>query len=96
MQQRVTREVSRKGKYDFDLYSTDSDIFCDVTEELASLKTENSDISRDVTEELASLKTENSDIVQGSVNLVTQKKLERYLPASYLYHGQSEKNQSVQ
>ena len=35
---RATREVSRKGKYDFDLYSTDSDIFCDVTEELASLK----------------------------------------------------------
>ena len=70
---RATREVSRKGKCEFDLYSTDSDIFCDVTEELASLKTENSDISRDVTEELASLKTENSDIVQGSVNLVTQK-----------------------
>ena len=93
---RATREVSRKGKCEFDLYSTDSDIFCDVTEELASLKTENSDISRDVTEELASLKTENSDIVQGSVNLVTQIKLERYLPASYLYHGQSEKSQSVQ
>ena len=47
---RATREVSRKGKCEFDLYSTDSDIFCDVTEELASLKTENSDILRDVTE----------------------------------------------
>ena len=46
----------------------------DLTEELASLKTENSDTLRDVTEELASLKTENKDIVQGSVNLVTLKK----------------------
>ena len=42
--QRASREVSRKSKYDFDLYSTDTDIFRDVTEELASLKTENSDI----------------------------------------------------
>ena len=79
--QRASRGVSIEGKYDFDLCSTDKDIFCDVTEELASLKTENSDISSDVTEELASLKTENKDIVQGSVNLVTQQKLESYLPA---------------
>ena len=40
--QRVSRVVSIEGKYDFDLCSTDNDIFCDVTEELASLKTENS------------------------------------------------------
>ena len=88
---RATREVSRKGKYDFDLYSTDSDIFHDDIEELASLKTENSDISRDVTEELASLKTENSDIVQSCYS----EKIGN-LPASYLYHSQSEKSQSVQ
>ena len=94
--QRASRGVSIEGKYDFDLCSTDNDIFCDVTEELASLKTENSDISSDVTEELASLKTENKDIVQGSVNLVTQQKLESYLPANYLYNGQSEKRHSVQ
>ena len=67
-----------------------------MTEELASLKTENSDISCDVTEELASLKTENKDIVQDSVNLVTQKKFESYLPANYLNNGQSEKRRSVQ
>ena len=60
-------------------------LVCDVTEELASLKTENKDISSDVTEELASLKTENKDIVQDSVNLVTQQNLERYVPESYLY-----------
>ena len=72
--QKASREVSIEGKNDFDLCSTDNDIFCDVTEELASLKTENSDISSDVTEELASLKTENKDIVQGSVNLVTLQK----------------------
>ena len=53
---RASREVSIEGKCDFDLCATDNDIFCDVTEELASLKTENSDISSDVTEELASLK----------------------------------------
>ena len=53
---RAPREVSIKGKYDFDLCSTDNDIFRDVTEELASFKTENSYISSDVTEELASLK----------------------------------------
>ena len=35
---RASREVSIKGKCDFDLCSTDNDIFCDVTEELASLK----------------------------------------------------------
>ena len=93
--QKASREVSIEGKYDFDLCSTNNDIFCDVTEELASLKTENSDISSDVTEELASLKTENKDVVQGSVNLVTQK-LENYLPANYLYNGQSEKRHSVQ
>ena len=93
--QRASTEVS-KGKYDFDLCSTDNDISRDVTEELASLKTENSDISSDVTEELASLKTENKDIVQDSVNLVTQKKFESYLPANYLYNGQSEKRHSVQ
>ena len=81
----MSREVSKKGKYDFDLCSTDNDISRDVTEELASLKTENSDISSDVTEELASLKTENKDIVQDSVNLVTQQNLESYLPANYLY-----------
>ena len=56
-----------------------------MTEELASLKTENKDISSDVTEELASLKTENKDIVQDSINLVTQQNLERYVPESYLY-----------
>ena len=94
--QRASREVSIEGKCDFDLCSTDNDIFCDVTEELASLKTENSDISSDVTEELASLKTENKDIVQGSVNLVTQQKVESYLPANYLYNGQSENMHSVQ
>ena len=44
-----------------------------MTEELASLKTENSDISCDVTEELASLKTEKEDIVLGSVNLSLSK-----------------------
>ena len=55
---RASRGVSIKGKCDFDLCSTDNDIFWDVTEELASLKTENSDISSDVTEELASLQTE--------------------------------------
>ena len=93
---RASREVSMKGKCDFDLCSTDNDIFCDVTEELASLKTENSDISSDVTEELASLKTENKDIVQGSVNLVTQQKVESYMPANYLYNGQSENTHSVQ
>ena len=93
---RASRGVSIEGKFDFDLCSTDNDIFCDVTEELASLKTENSDISSDVTEELASLKTENKDIVQGSVNLVTQQKLESYLPANYLYNVQSEKRHSVQ
>ena len=63
--QRASREVSIEGKYDFVLFSTDNGIFCDVTEELASLKTENSDISSEVTEELASLKTENRDIVHG-------------------------------
>ena len=94
--QKASREVSIEGKYDFGLCSTDNDIFCDVTEELASLKTENSDISSDVTEELASLKTENKDIVQGSVNLVTLQKLESYLPANYLYNGQSEKRHSIQ
>ena len=94
--QRASREVSIKGKYDFDLCSTDNDISRDVTDELASLKTENSDISSDVTEELASLKTENKDIVQDSVNLVTQQKFESYLPANYLYYGQSEKRHSVQ
>ena len=94
--QRAQRGVSIEGKFDFDLCSTDNDIFCDVTEELASLKTENSDISSDVTEELASLKTENKDIVQGSVNLVTQQKDESYLPANYLYNGQSENMHSVQ
>ena len=36
--QKASREVSIEGKYDFDLCSTDNDIFCDVTEELASLK----------------------------------------------------------
>ena len=81
----MSREVSIKSKYDFDLCSTDNGIFCDVTEELASLKTENKDISSDVTEELPSLKTENKDIVQDSVNLVTQQNLERYVPESYLY-----------
>ena len=44
-----------------------------MTEELASINTENSDTGYDVTEELASLKTEKDDIVQGSVNLVTLK-----------------------
>ena len=58
----ASREVSERGKYDL----------C-MTEELASLKTENRDILHDVTEELASLKTEKEDIVQGSVNLVTEK-----------------------
>ena len=48
-----------------------------------------------MTEVLASLKTENKDIVQGSVNLVTQQNLESYLPANYLYNGQSEKRHSV-
>ena len=57
-----SREVSERGKYDL----------C-MTEELASLKTENRDNFHDVTEELASLKTEKEDIVQGSVNLVTEK-----------------------
>ena len=76
--QKASREVSIEGKYDFDLCSTDNDIFCDVTEELASLK------------------TENKDIVQDSVNLVTLQKLESYLPANYLYNGQSEKRHSVQ
>ena len=80
----MSREVSIEGKYDFDLCSTENDISCDVTEELASLKTENIDISSDVTEELASLKTENKEW-QGSVNLVTQQKLESYLPENYLY-----------
>ena len=75
---RASRELSIKGKCDFDLCSTDNDIFCDVTEELASLK------------------TENKDIVQGSVNLVTQQKVESYLPANYLYNGQSENTHSVQ
>ena len=36
--QRASREISTEDKYDFDLSSTDNDIFCDVTEELASLK----------------------------------------------------------
>ena len=72
--QRASTEAS-KAKYDFDLCSTDNDISRDVTEELASLKTENSDISSDLTEELASLKTENKDIVQDYVNLVIQKNL---------------------
>ena len=58
----ASREVSERGKYDL----------C-MTEELASLKTENRDNLHDVTEELASLKTEKEDIVQGSVNLVTEK-----------------------
>ena len=44
-----------------------------LTEELASIKTENSDTVCDVTKELASLKTDNNDIVQGSLNLVTLK-----------------------
>ena len=72
-------------KHCFNLCSTDNDIFCDVTEELASLKTENSDISCDVTEELASLKTENKDIVQDSINLVNLQNLERYLTENYSY-----------
>ena len=94
--QKASIEVSIEGKYDFDLCSTDNDILCDVTEELASLKTENSDISSDVTEELVSFKTENKDIVQGSVNLVTLQKMESYLPANYLYNGQSEKRHNEQ
>ena len=44
-----------------------------LTEELASIKTENIDTLCDVTEELASLKTENNDKVQDSANLVTLK-----------------------
>ena len=81
---RATGEVSGKGKYDIDLYSTDSDIFRDDTGELASLKTENSDISRDVTEELASLKTENNDIVQGSVKSCHSEKIGK-ISASKLF-----------
>ena len=84
----ATKKVSDGGKYD--LFLTD-ELTEDLTEELASLKTENSDTLRDVTEELASLKTENKDIVQGSVNLVTLKKVESNLPVNYLYNSQSQK-----
>ena len=83
-----TKKVSDGGKYD--LFLT-YELTEDLTEELASLKTENSDTLRDVTEELASLKTENKDIVQGSVNLVTLKKVESNLPVNYLYNSQSQK-----
>ena len=85
-----TKKVSDGGKYD--LFLSDN-LTEDLTEELASLKTENSDTLRDVTEELASLKTENKDIVQGSVNLVTLQKVERNLPESYLFDSQSQKGQ---
>ena len=57
---KAVSEVSEKGKYDVCLTDeclTD-DLTENLTEELASLKTENSDTLRDVTEELASLKTE--------------------------------------
>ena len=80
----ATRGVSKRGK-------------CDgyLTEELASLNTENSDTLHDVTEELASLKTEKEDIVQGSVNLVTeQNQLQSNLPGDHLYNIQSEKRQN--
>ena len=83
-----TKKVSDGGKYD--LFLT-YELTEDLTEELASLKTENSDTLRDVTEELASQKTENKDIVQGSVNLVTLKKVESNLPVNYLYNSQSHK-----
>ena len=91
---KASREVSEKGKYDVcltDVCLTDG-LTEDLTEELASLKTENSDTLRDVTEELASLKTENKDIVQGSVNLVTGKSYS--LPESYLQNCQSEEMQN--
>ena len=55
---KAVREVSEKGKYDVcltDICLTDG-LTEDLTEELASLKTENSDTLRDVIEELASLK----------------------------------------
>ena len=84
----ATKKVSDGGKCD--LFLTD-ELTEDLTEELASLKTENSDTLRDVTEELASLKTENKDIVQGSANLVTLKKVESNLPVNYLYNSQSQK-----
>ena len=54
----ATIGINKRGKY--------------LTEELASLNTENSNTLHDVTEELASLKTEKEDIVQCSVNLVTE------------------------
>ena len=77
---------------------------CDrlLTEELASLKTENSDTWCDLTEELASIKTENNAIVKKSVNLVTEpKKLLNSLPNNqpndkiYNKEAVSQRNQIV-
>ena len=52
---KAVREVSEKGKYNVcltDICLTDV-LTEDLTEELASLKTENKELLRDVTEELA-------------------------------------------
>ena len=72
--------------------------FLSSTEELASFKyrKERQLYDDDVTEELASLKYRKDDMVQGSVNLVTLKKVESYLKENCLHTNQLDKRQNVQ
>ena len=68
--------------------------FLSSTEELASLKYRKERQLYD--DELASLKYRKDDMVQGSVNLVTLKKVESYLKENCLHNNQLDQRQNVQ